>query len=61
MGSKSHNFTTLLWQYYLISKVFVEKLLKTLERESQTATNCFKENSMIVNADRFQVIILKQN
>ena len=33
----------------------VEKLLKTLERESQIATDWFKETNMIVNADKFQV------
>ena len=31
----------------------VEKLLKTLKRESQIATDWFKENNMIVNADKF--------
>ena len=38
-----------------------EKLLKTLERESQIATDWFKENNMIVNADTFQAIIVKRN
>ena len=31
----------------------VEKLLKTLKRESQIATDWFKENNMVVNADKF--------
>ena len=31
----------------------VKNLLKTLERESQIATDWFKENHMIVNADKF--------
>ena len=35
--------------------------MKTLERESQIATNRFKENNMIVNADKFQAIIVKRN
>ena len=39
----------------------VEKLLKTLERESQVAVDWFKENNMIVNADKFQAIIVKRN
>ena len=39
----------------------VKKLLKTLERESQIATDWLKENNMIVDADKFQVIILKRN
>ena len=43
------------------AKFSVEKLLKTLERESQIATDWFKENNMTVNADKFQAIILKQN
>ena len=37
----------------------VEKLLKTLERENQIATDGFKENNMIVNAHKFQAIIVK--
>ena len=39
----------------------VEKLLETLERESQIATDWFKENHMIVNPDKFQAIIVKRN
>ena len=39
----------------------VEKLLKTLERERQIATDWFKENNMIVNADKFQATIVKPN
>ena len=39
----------------------VEKLLKTVKRESQIATVWFKENNMTVNADKFQAIILKRN
>ena len=35
--------------------------MKTLKRESQIATNRFKENNMIVNADKFQAIIVKRN
>ena len=35
--------------------------MKTLERESQIATDWFKENNMIVNADKFQAIIVKRN
>ena len=35
--------------------------MKTLELESQIATDWFKENNMIVNADKFQAIIVKQN
>ena len=38
----------------------VEKLLKTLERESQIATDWFKENNMTVNIDKFQAIIVKR-
>ena len=37
----------------------VEQLLKTLERESQIATDWLKENSKIVNAEKFQAIIVK--
>ena len=39
----------------------VEKLLKTLETESQIGTDWIKENNMIVNADKFQTITVKQN
>ena len=34
------------------------RLLKTLEQESESALSWFKQNEMIVNADRFQAIIL---
>ena len=39
----------------------VEKLLKTLERESQTDIYWFKENNMIVNPDKFQEITVNKN
>ena len=39
----------------------VEKLLNILERESQIATDWFKENNMIVSADKFQAIMVKRN
>ena len=35
--------------------------MKALERERQITTDWFKENNMIVNADRFQAIIVKRN
>ena len=35
--------------------------MKTLGRESQIATDWFKENNMIVNADKFQAIIVKRH
>ena len=35
-------------------------LLKTLERESESAVSWFKQNEMIVNADKFQAIILNK-
>ena len=44
----------------LSEKFSVEKLLKTLERESQIATVWFKENNMIFNAYKFQATIVKQ-
>ena len=43
------------------AEVSIEKLLKTLEKESLVATNWFKENEMIVNPDKFQAIIVKRN
>ena len=39
----------------------VEKLLKTLETERQIATEWLEENNMIVNAHKFQAIIVKRN
>ena len=42
------------------AEFFVEKLLKTPERESKIAIDWFKENKMIVNADKFQAIIVKR-
>ena len=45
----------------ILSETFsVEKLLKTLERQSQIATAWFKENNMIFNAYKFQATIVKQ-
>ena len=35
-------------------------LLKTLEQESESVLNWFKQNKIIVNADKFQVIILNK-
>ena len=35
-------------------------LLKTLEQESESAVGWFKQNEMIVNADKFQAIILNK-
>ena len=35
--------------------------MKTLDRVSRIATDWFKENNMIVNADKFQAIIVKRN
>ena len=39
----------------------VEKLFKTLERESQIAADWFKENNMIANGNKFQAIVMKRN
>ena len=33
-------------------------ILKTLEQQSESAESWFKQNEMIVNADKFQAIIL---
>ena len=35
-------------------------LLKTLELESKSAVSWFKQNKMIVNADKFQAIVLNK-
>ena len=37
----------------------IEKLLKTLERKCEIATDWFKQNEMIVKTDKFQVIVVK--
>ena len=37
------------------------KLVETLGRENQIATDWFKENNVIVNGDRFQAIIVNRN
>ena len=39
----------------------VEKLLEILERESQIATDWFKEDNMIVNAEKMRAIIVRRN
>ena len=35
-------------------------LLKTFDEESESAVSWFKQNEMIVNADKFQAIILNK-
>ena len=60
MELKSQNYITLL-MIILSVEFSVEKLLKILVRESQIATDWFKENNMIINAGKFQAIIMKQN
>ena len=57
--SELHNFTD--DNTISLAEFSVEKLLKTLERESQIVTDWFRENNMIVNADTFQAIIVKRN
>ena len=39
----------------------IEELISTLEKESQAANGSFKSNEMIVNSNKFQVIIVKRN
>ena len=36
----------------------METLLDILEKESETAIKCFKENQMIVNPDKIQAMVL---
>ena len=39
----------------------IEKLISTLERDSQAAIDWFKLNKMIANIDKFQAITVKKN
>ena len=39
----------------------IEELIRTLEKESQAATDWFVPNEMIVNLDKFQTIVVKGN
>ena len=39
----------------------IENLISNLESESEIATNCFKDNHMIVNPGKFQVIIFDKH
>ena len=39
----------------------IEKLISTLEQDSQAAIDWFKITEMIVNPDKFQAIVLKKN
>ena len=39
----------------------IEKLISTLEQDSQAAIDCFKINEMIVNPDKFQAIVVAKN
>ena len=43
----------------LTAEFSIEKLLKTLERKCEIATDWFKQNEMIVKTDKFQVIVVK--
>ena len=38
----------------------IEKLISTLEQDSQSAIDWFKINQMIVNPDKFQAIVVKK-
>ena len=38
-----------------------EKLISTLEQDSQAVIDWFKINEMIVNSDKFQAIFVKKN
>ena len=39
----------------------IEKLISTLKEDSQADIDWFKINKMIVNPDKFQVIVIKKN
>ena len=39
----------------------IEKLISTLEQDSQAAIDWFKINEMIVNPDKFPAIVIKKN
>ena len=39
----------------------VDKLLETIEKESQIATEWYKENSVILNADKSQAVVVNRN
>ena len=39
----------------------IEKLISTLEQDSQAAIDWFKINEMIVNPDKFQAIVIEKN
>ena len=39
----------------------IEKLISTLEQDSQAAIDWFKINEMIVNPDKFHAIVVKKN
>ena len=39
----------------------IEKLISTLEKESQAAIDCFVSNEMIFNPDKFQAIVANRN
>ena len=39
----------------------IKRLLETLERERQIATDWLKQNNMVVNPDKFQAITVKKN
>ena len=39
----------------------IETLLETLKNESKLAVNWFKNNKMIVNIDKFQLVLLPKS
>ena len=44
-----------------VAQYTIEKLISTLEQDSQAPIDWFKINKMIVNIDKFQEIFLKKN
>ena len=45
-------------QYIHAARNSIEELLKVLEKESKSAIDWFKMNSMILNPDKFQAMIM---
>ena len=43
---------------FTVTSNTLKGILKTLEQQSESAESWFKQNEMIVNADKFQAIIL---
>ena len=56
--SELHNFANV--NTNVSAEDAIKDLMEKMETKSKTATECFKNNGMIVNPDKFQTMIVKK-